>query len=83
MLGHQDVRTLQPRSNAPRKKFNISSRLPNVYFSLIVRNKAQSSHYLTFWRRNFFFLILAYTVYEMRIIQDPNTLELLKKKTAF
>jgi len=31
---------------------------------------------LTFWRRNYFFLILAHTVYKMRIIQEPNTLDL-------
>ena len=36
---------------------------------------------LTFWRRNYFFLILAHSVYKMWIIQEPNTLE-LRKKTA-
>jgi hypothetical protein len=30
---------------------------------------------LTFWRRNYFFLILAHPVYKMWIIQDPNKLE--------
>ena len=30
---------------------------------------------LTFWRRNYFF-ILAHPVYKMLIIQEPNTLEL-------
>ena len=34
---------------------------------------------LTFWRRNYFFLILAHTVYKMWIIQEPNTLELWNK----
>ena len=34
---------------------------------------------LTFWGRNFFFLILAHTVYKMLIIQEPNTLELWNK----
>ena len=34
---------------------------------------------LTFWRRNYFFLILAHLVYKMRIIQEPNTLELWNK----
>ena len=33
---------------------------------------------LTFWRRNYFFLILAHPVYKMWIIQEPNTLELWK-----
>jgi len=28
---------------------------------------------LTFWRRNYFFLILAHPVYKMWIIQEPNT----------
>jgi len=31
---------------------------------------------VTFWRRNFFFLILAHAVYKMWIIQEPNTVEL-------
>ena len=35
-------------------------------------------HYLTFWRRKYF-LILAHSVYKMRIIQEPNTLELRNK----
>jgi len=34
---------------------------------------------LNFWRRNYFFLILAHPVYEMLIIQDPNMLELCNK----
>jgi len=34
---------------------------------------------LTFWRRNYFFLILAHSVYKMRIKQEPNTLELWNK----
>jgi len=34
---------------------------------------------LTFWRRNYFFLILAHPVYKMWIIQEPNTLELWNK----
>ena len=36
-------------------------------------------HNLTFWRRNYFFLILAHPVYKMWIIQEPNTLELWNK----
>ena len=31
---------------------------------------------LTFWRRNYFFLILAHSVYKMWTIQEPNMLEL-------
>ena len=34
---------------------------------------------LTFWSRNYFFLILAHPVYKMRIIQEPNTIELWNK----
>jgi len=34
---------------------------------------------LTFWRRNYFFFILAHPVYKMWIIQEPNTLELWNK----
>jgi hypothetical protein len=34
---------------------------------------------LTFWRRNFFFIILAHPVYKMWIIQGPNMLELWNK----
>ena len=34
---------------------------------------------LTFWRRNYFFLILAHSVYKMWIIQEPNKLELWNK----
>jgi len=34
---------------------------------------------LTFWHRNYFFLILAHPVYKMWIKQEPNTLELWNK----
>jgi len=34
---------------------------------------------LTFWRRNYFFFILAHSVYKMWIIQEPNMLELWDK----
>ena len=40
------------------------------------QNKARK---LTFWRRNYFFLILAHPVYKIWIIQEPNTLELWNK----
>ena len=36
---------------------------------------------LTFWRRNYFFLILAHPVYKMWIIQEPNVR--IMKQTAF
>jgi hypothetical protein len=35
---------------------------------------------LTFWRRNYFFLILAHPVYKMWIIQEPNSLKLWNKR---
>ena len=36
--------------------------------------------FLNFWRRNYFFLILAHPVYKMWIIREPNTLELWNKQ---
>jgi hypothetical protein len=42
-------------------------------------NLCTLDHILTFWRRNYFFLILAHPVYKMLIIQEPNTLELRNK----
>jgi len=35
--------------------------------------------WLTFWRRNYLFLILAHPVYKMWIIREPNMLELWNK----
>jgi len=43
-----------------------------------LRGTMQDS-FLTFWRRNYFFLILAHTVYKMWIKQEPNKLELWNK----
>jgi len=37
------------------------------------------THDLTFWRRKYFFLILAQPVYEMCIIQEQNMFELRNK----
>jgi hypothetical protein len=42
------------------------------------QNKGRVSS-LTFWCRNYFFLILAHSVYKMWIIQEPNKLELWNK----
>jgi len=39
----------------------------------------QSVPQLAFWRRNYFFLILAHPVYKMWIIPEPITLELWNK----
>ena len=49
---------------------NIHDTLINCQFSCAI---------LTFWRRNYFFLILAHPVYKMWIIQEPNTLKLWNK----
>jgi len=46
-------------------------------FQIIIKEFRRSL--LTFWRRNYFSLILAHSVYKMLIIQEPNKLELLKK----
>ena len=35
----------------------------------------QNNSTLTFWHRNYFFLILAHPVYKIWITQEPNTLE--------
>ena len=37
------------------------------------------SKFLTFWRRNYFFLILAHPVYKMWKVQEPNMLKLWNK----
>ena len=42
---------------------------------------ASLSSTLTFWRRNYYFLILAHPVYKMWIIQEPNVR--IMKQTAF
>jgi len=47
-------------------------------FSVAERHKLEG-HYLTFWYRKYFFLILAHSVYKMWIIQEPNKLELWNK----
>jgi len=45
----------------------------------LVLNGKSATVYLTFWRPNYFFLILAHPVYRMWIVQEPNTLELWNK----
>ena len=46
---------------------------------LLVLTESNSLLFLTFWRRNYFFLILEHPVYKMWIIQEPNMLELWNK----
>jgi len=41
---------------------------------LHLHGQAAFSDFLIFWRRNYFFLILAHTVYTMWVIQEPNML---------
>jgi len=54
---------------------------PHITFHplLNVNTSRTLESYLTFCRRNYFFLILAHPVYKMWIIQEPNTLELWNK----
>ena len=47
--------------------------------SYFIYAKKDSLEVLTFWRRNYFFFILAHPVYKMWIIQEPNTLDLWNK----
>jgi hypothetical protein len=49
----------------------------NAFFIICI--KSHILFFLTFWRRNYFFLILAHPVYKMWIIHEPNTLELWNK----
>jgi hypothetical protein len=72
---------------------NPNSRRPNLDFHTIsdknmvdtrtcdVRSTTAPlpSGSLTFLTRNYFFLVLAHPVYKMRIIQEPNTIELWNK----
>ena len=50
----------------------------SVGLPYVMRRKLLIVLILTFWRQNYFFLILAHPVYKMWIIQEPNTLELWK-----
>ena len=63
------------------KKFSYCPQNWIICFLWISEQTAVVSLYtdLTFWRWNFFFLILAHPVYKMWIIQEPNTLELWNK----
>jgi len=51
----------------------------NAFYTHLVPTLWARCLFLTFWRRNYFFLILAHTVYKMWIIQEPNKLELWNK----
>ena len=66
----------------------LGNPLFELLFGIIVRNFhfhfphsviRASLAFLTFWRQNYFFLILAHPVYKMWIIQEPNKLELWNK----
>ena len=62
-------------------EFDPRCRLWNFFFfhCLILPAAIWPCVTLTFWRRDYFFLILAHSVYVMWIIQEPNTLELWNK----
>jgi len=49
------------------------------FWRVAQRHSVTSRKTLTFWRRNYFFLILAHPVYKMWIIQEPNKLDLWNK----
>ena len=56
----------------------VSWKSPSFIFTYLMH--AQICHaFLTFWRRNYFFLILAHPVYKMWIIQAPRKLALWNK----
>jgi len=56
------------RRAAARKLISFTAGFTNDVFGCI-----------TFWRRNYFFFILAHSVYKIRITQEPNTFELWNK----
>ena len=58
--------------NISNATLEVSDAVRPLYGSLRVKG-------LTFWRQNYFFLILAHPVYKMWITQEPNTLELWNK----
>ena len=53
--------------------------LIKIYQNIQRKISYQQNEVLTFWSRNYFFLILAHPVYKMWIIQEPNTLDLWNK----
>jgi len=57
------------------KKDFLSSK---ILWGVLTRASVRMVH-LTFWRNNYFFLILAHPVYKTWIIQEPNTLKLWNK----
>ena len=65
-----------PTTGGPTHQWVIIT-LFNVYCHCD-RFSSSRRRLLTFWRRNYFFLILAHPVYKMWI-QEPNTLELWNK----
>ena len=62
------------KDNQPRTVKTVNSATTQTYKNLV----QQTSHSLTFWRRNYF-LNLPHPVYKMWIIQEPNTLDLWNK----
>ena len=61
--------------------FSVSDRpvcrfLLNLHTGQSLTDSTIPDTVLTFWRRNYFFKILAHSVYKMWIKQEPNTIEL-------
>jgi len=50
-----------------------------MYYTTMPAAAARNLQLLTFWTRNYFFLVLAHPVYKMWITQEPNTTELWNK----
>jgi len=75
------MRNLVNNTERRGAKSTMSAR-PKLSFLKVLSSKEEKDFFnqsLTFWRRNYFFLILAHSVYKMWIKQDPNTLELWNK----
>ena len=61
------------------KNFCVSMRFILRKLWSIVDTSLNKTFILTCWRRNYFFLTLAHSVYKMWIIEEPNKLELWNK----
>ena len=66
-------------SNQENNRHTLSSNLKHFCTFIKLLYYCTFSVALTFWRRNYFFLILAHPLYKTWITQEPNTLELWNK----
>ena len=58
-------------------KKRVPKIVPLMWVGMVQPDRPHAT--LTFWRRNYFFFILAHFVYKMWIVQEPNKLELWNK----